>query len=274
MTDAQQSLSAGIVSDYYLAPQGQFCAERFGSGLFSCESEDAAYVGVIRSVRLCPGGELFSVSTLMPRQDYDRLAAKNTLNLALLLGILAAFAVLCCFYFSKQYLRPVKQIINQIRQREYATTKSHVAEIEDLFAFLAEQDRQSEAALAAIQREKTSVEAELAQIQTERTQDKQELQRLAYSRKAEVDPEDYENFRQGIQNLTATERRVFDYYLQGRSVKEITELMGVKESTVRFHNRNIYTTLGVNSLKQLLRCAAILKQEQDTPHSTDEPEDA
>lgn len=68
-----------------------------------------------------------------------------------------------------------------------------------------------------------------------------------------MDPEDYENFRRGIQDLTATGRRIFDYYLEGRTVKKTTELMGVKESTIRFHNRNIYSALGVNSQKQLLR---------------------
>ena len=82
-----------------------------------------------------------------------------------------------------------------------------------------------------------------------------------------MDPEDYAHFRRGIQELTATERRVFDYYLEGRTVKEITELMGVKESTIRFHNRNIYSALGVNSLKQLLRCAAILAQDEEAAGS-------
>ena len=37
----------------------------------------------------------------------------------------------------------------------------------------------------------------------------------------------------------------------------------VKESTIRFHNRNIYSKLGVNSLKQLLRYAALMQQDQE-----------
>ena len=48
----------------------------------------------------------------------------------------------------------------------------------------------------------------------------------------------------------------------GKTVKEIVALTGLKESTVRFHNRNIYTKLGVHSLKQLLRYSAIMKQEE------------
>lgn len=265
LTDAAACLSAGVTSNYYLAPVGQFRPAPFGSGLFTCEGGDERYVGVIESVRLCPGQEAFSVSALIPRADYDARALKTSVRITLLLIVIVAFSAVCCLYFSRRYLHPLKQSIDQIRQKEYATTKSMLAEIDDLFAFLAEQDRQSEAALAAVQKEKASVEAELAQIQAERSQDKQELQRLAYSRKMEVDPEDYENFCHGIQNLTATERRVFDYYLEGKSVKEITELMGVKESTVRFHNRNIYVALGVNSLKQLLRCAAIMRQEEAEP---------
>ena len=56
---------------------------------------------------------------------------------------------------------------------------------------------------------------------------------------------------------------MFDHYLAGKSVKEIVELVGIKESTVRFHNRNIYSKLGVNSLKQLLMFAAIMKRVEE-----------
>ena len=67
----------------------------------------------------------------------------------------------------------------------------------------------------------------------------------------------------GVQTLTSTERIVFNYYLDGKSVKQIGTLAGIKESTVRFHNRNIYSKLGVNSLKQLLLYAAVMKQEKE-----------
>lgn len=261
LMDAQESLTAGTINDYYLAPAGQFASRSFGYGLFACESRNSAYVGIIHTISLSPRQENFSVSTLIPREDYDRLAGKNALRIMLLLLVLVAFTAISSLYFSKRYLRPLLQSLAQIRKREYAT-QSQVVEIEDLFAFLAEQDRQSQQLLTAVREEKTSVESALMQVRSQRAKDQQELQRLAYSRKNEVDPEDYENFRHGIQHLTATERRVFDYYLEGRTVKEITELMGVKESTVRFHNRNIYTTLGVSSLKQLLRCATIMKHEQ------------
>lgn len=63
--------------------------------------------------------------------------------------------------------------------------------------------------------------------------------------------------------LTGKEREVFNYYMQGKGVKEITAALGLQESMVRFHNKNIYSKLGIHSLKQLLRYAAILKQEEE-----------
>lgn len=62
--------------------------------------------------------------------------------------------------------------------------------------------------------------------------------------------------------LTTKEQEVLELYLQGKSVKEIIAILGLKESTVRFHNKNIYSKLGVHSLKQLLRYSAVLKQEE------------
>ena len=91
---------------------------------------------------------------------------------------------------------------------------------------------------------------------------KQELARLAYSRSKEIDPDDYRRFLEGLQTLTPTERKIFAYYLSGKTVKEIMELAHIKESTLRYHNRNIYCKLGVNSLKQMLRYATLMMQQR------------
>ena len=40
--------------------------------------------------------------------------------------------------------------------------------------------------------------------------------------------------------------------------REIVEQLDIKDSTLRFHNKNIYEKLGVSSLKQLQQFAAIL----------------
>ena len=85
--------------------------------------------------------------------------------------------------------------------------------------------------------------------------------RLAYSRKTEVDPDSYQQFLDNLSTLTPTERDIFNLYIDGRSAKEILDIAGIKENTLKYHNKNIYSKLGVTSRKELLRYAALMKQE-------------
>lgn len=117
--------------------------------------------------------------------------------------------------------------------------------------------------ITPIKKSITEMQTALDNMNHQNSEAKQEIARLAYSRKNEVDPYNYEQFLIGVKTLTPMEKTVFNYYLEGKSVKEIVELAGIKESTVRFHNRNIYSKLGVNSLKQLLLYASIMKRDEE-----------
>ena len=64
----------------------------------------------------------------------------------------------------------------------------------------------------------------------------------------------------GIVDLK-TEHSIFEMYLDGKSGKDIIESMGIKESTLKFHNSNIYEKLGVSSRKQMLRYATLYMNE-------------
>ena len=64
-------------------------------------------------------------------------------------------------------------------------------------------------------------------------------------------PEEFQYFCQQLPCLTPTERTVYELYLQGRSSKEIQLTLDITENTLKFHNKNIYSKLGVSSRKQL-----------------------
>lgn len=59
--------------------------------------------------------------------------------------------------------------------------------------------------------------------------------------------------------LTPTERIIFDLYAAGMSSKDILKDQNIKENTLKYHNRNIYSKLGVSSRRQLLETAAALQ---------------
>ena len=92
---------------------------------------------------------------------------------------------------------------------------------------------------------------------------KQRIKRLEYDRKKEIDPESFKQFIKGIDELTKTERKIFDLHREGYSVQEILDIAKIKESTLRYHNQNIYAKLSVSSMKMLLRYCALMENEEN-----------
>ena len=244
------SFSCGITDGYYLPPNEAYRSSSFGNGLTLFQGDTSSYIGVTKQVNLCKDSDTFYLTALVPKQDFDRWV----------LLILTA-TIGCSYFFTRRYLSPIKKSLEQLKQKEY-DRNSGISEIDDLFAFLAEQDRINEAAFDTMRKEKADMQTSLDQIRNAHDETMQQVERLAYSRKNEVDPYDYEDFKNGLKFLTEREKEILDLYIAGKTVKEIVALTGLKESTIRFHNRNIYTKLNVHSLKQLLRYAAIMKQEE------------
>lgn len=270
LQDASACFSAGITNGYYAAPTGTFSIEPFGHGIDLYKNDPSlSYIGVSKEAGVSPENVDLMLSVLIPKQDYDYQAMQNMLRVISLIALFTFLAAGLCIYFSTSYLIPLKKSLREIRQKTYTATDSTMAEIDDLFAFLDEENRTNEELLAQMQEEKRRAEKALQQMQEEYDKITQKIERLAYSRKNEIDPDDYENFKIGFKLLTKREKEILHLYMEGKSVKEIMEEADLKESTVRFHNRNIYSKLGVHSLKQLLRCIAILEQEEKNGTSPD-----
>lgn len=68
--------------------------------------------------------------------------------------------------------------------------------------------------------------------------------------------EQYEHFVSQLPQLTPTERTVYEMYAEGKSSKDILVEMNISENTLKYHNRNIYSKLGISTRKQLKALAA------------------
>ena len=273
-TESSQTICA-LIDKTEQGYVGQFISNRSGYVPPVCESitvkehgsfyeyqcGEYEYIGKSKDVDI--DGNTITIAMMFPKQQYESIVRDGQFKNVAIFFIIAAVAICACLWLSKKYITPIRKSITQIKTNKTDFTPSGITEIDDLFAFLAEQDRQNEAVLAEMESQKAEMQTTLDQMSSEHSQAKQEITRLAYSRKNEVDPDDYEQFLLGIKSLTPMERTVFNHYLEGKKVKEIMELVGFKESTIRFHNRNIYSKLGVNSLQQLLRFAAIMKRDEE-----------
>ena len=275
--------SCGEADGYYRVPQGKLTAIKVGNSLSSFTSDDIQYVGLTRYISISHNNEEYVLGVMMRKNDYDAIVRKNNILIVTLWVLLLSSAVSCCYYFSRRFLSPILRSLEHLKTDELASLPYDLPEITDLFEFLSQKDIEHEESLTpleqekqAVQKEKDSLLQEYEKIQQEYEKSKnevgrtqmefekaqEELARLAYSRQAEIDPDAYAQFLDGIELLTRTERRIFDYYLAGLGIKEISETLQVKESTIYSHNKNIYSKLGINSLKQLLRYAALMRQQE------------
>ena len=259
---------------------GQFSSSRFNTSddaaadfatsekddwlIFDFGSEKC--IGKENAVHL--GGDTFSAAIMLTQAQYDSFVYRGQLKIYAILFIAAVFSFVCCVFMSNRYVAPILKKIEQIKTNEDGDTLG-IREIDDLFAFLAEKDSNYEAQLAELEKAKQQAEQEAEQAKAaydraleEYQLARSEIHQLSDEKTKEIALEDYEYFICNLKTLTPTEYRIYKLYLAGKSAKEIMEITGTKENTLKYHNKNIYSKLGISSRKQLLRFAS-LKQHQD-----------
>lgn len=256
--DCDNVFWAGVLGGYSLKPSGTLTPKKLKGNLTELGGE-TDFVAVEKQVTICKAQ--YTLAVMQPKSEFDKTVAINVTKIVLICFLLVFTAVVLCVVFSRKFVAPVIKNLEKIRKQEHAEAKSDISEIDDLFVYLAEQDRLRDLETDKLKRQNDEL-ASVTESQTaEIDKRKAEIERLAYSRKNEIDPDDYEAFRIGLKELTRTERTVFDLYLQGKTAKGITDALNIRESTLKFHNHNILEKLGVSSRKQMLRYATLLKQE-------------
>ena len=224
-------------------------------------------VGLTEEITL--GKETFRIAVMLPKAQYESFLRNGQINIVLVFLIVAFLAAVCCIFISKNYVSPILKKIEQVKAKEDYGEQLRIREIDDLFAFLEEKDNYYERQLDDLEAAKRFAEEEArrAKEEYEKAAEKYELakseiDRLAEKYKEEIIPEEYNFFVENLSMLTPAEYRVYELYLSGKSAKEIAEILHITENTLKYHNKNIYSKLGISSRKQLLRFAA-LKQHRD-----------
>ncbi len=256
--DCENVFWTGSISGYSLMPGGTLVPKETDGSFIEFVGENN-FVAVKKEVTVCDTS--YTLVAMQPKSELDKTIAINVTKIVLVCFLLVFTAVALCVIFSRKFVAPVIKSLEKIRMQEHAGTKSDIIEIDDLFVYLAEQDRLRDQETDKLKRRNDEL-ATVTETQTAEIDKRQaEIERLAYSRKTEIDPDNYQAFKIGLKELTKTEKTVFNLYLQGKTADEIAEILNIRESTLKFHNHNILEKLGVSSRKQMLRYATLLKQE-------------
>ena len=204
------------------------------------EGNFGKYGGLSEEFKLYPTGSPYEdmkwyMAVLMPDQLLKNEIKGNSTTLFFIVVLLFILSMVACYFISSSFLKPIKKGLSSIHERAFESEKAEfgVFEIDQLFEVLAKDMRSHKEEIKRLTLEKEKIEME--------------ANRLAYDRKKEIDPADYQIFIDSLSTLTPAETQIFHLYLEGKLPKEILEELGIKENTLKYHNRNIYSKLGVSS---------------------------
>lgn len=224
-------------------------------------------IGKTKVIQL--GNSSFTVAVMLTQEQYENHIQQGQIKTTAFFTIITIFAFICCVFISKKYVTPILQKIEYVKSNEAYGEQVNIREIDDLFSFLEEKDIQYEEQLQSLEEAKHAAEEETqrAKVAYEKAVKEYELaqneiDQLSDNHKKELVIEDYDYFICNLCTLTPTEKKIYELYLEGKTAKEIVEILDIKENTLKYHNKNIYSKLGISSRKQLLRYAT-LKQHQD-----------
>ena len=157
-------------------------------------------------------------------------------------------------YAQQEYERAVHNLQNITLQQQELQEQ-----YDQLQATLREQSRILSEKMALLQKEKEEAERQYASAQYI-------IKGYLTKDAPPIDEESFSMFVNNIAQLTAKEKEIFDLYLAGLVPKEVTAKLNITDNTLKYHNKNIYSKLGIKSRKELLQCIKYMQlHEQQTP---------
>ena len=268
LLDEEQGTYTGQFNSNRYNPTGAgsvTITEKGGNAVFDFGTERC--IGRTRAV--CLGDSAFTAALMIPEAQFDAFERRGQMQTAVIILAVVLIMFAYCLFMSKKYVAPILRKIEQIRYSEDSGEQLRILEFDDLFAYVEEKVSVHEEQLKNLEAAKIAAEEEASRAREayekaleEYELAKKEILHLSEESRNEIVLEDYEYFICNLGTLTPQETRIYELYAQGKTTAEIAAIIGIKENTMKYHNKNIYSKLGVTSRKQFLRFAA-LKQYQD-----------
>lgn len=271
--DVQRGLLTYPTGDFCFVPDELLEKRSLRGGLSAFVGTELSFVGISEPFTVAAGDEASpDLTVLIPKSDYDRALLKSRLEAAGVLMLLLFFAVSCCLFYTRRYLRPILEDIDHVT---VAGGEKGKPIFEELLP-ISEKMRSHEEAVTALKAErqdaqdraeqllgeKLGLEEQVEGMQGQLDDSLAEIRRLAHLGKKELDPADYENFLKGYAKLSAKELEICEALVSGLSTRQCAERAGCATSTVDTYRKRVYEKTGIHKVRQLQLCVALMRMEQ------------
>lgn len=154
--------------------------------------------------------------------------------------------------------RQAKMRLQEAQEKQKQTANQYI-HLEEQLATLQNEIQQVRLQMEQTQQEKLQAQQEREQAQHQFNFAQAALEKAIEKKLESVDPDSYQMFIDNLATLTPKEEDIFNLYVQGCSTKAIISQLGITENTLKYHNKNIYSKLGVKTRKELLQYIELMR---------------
>ena len=263
--DIQKGLLTYPAGGFCFVPDELLAEKSLRGGLSAFVGTELSFVGISEPFMVAAGDEApHDLTVLIPKSDYDRALLKSRLEAAGVLMLLLFFAVSCCLFYTRRYLRPILRDIERLKD-ESGGTQMTFDELQPVSARL----RSHEQTITVLETEKLDLQGQVEHMQSQVVDTQEqlddslaEIRRLAYLGKKELDPADYQKFLEGYAKLSSKELEICAALAKGLSARQCAEQTGNALSTIDTYRKRVYGKTNIHRVRQLRLCYALMQLEQ------------
>ena len=263
--DVQRGLLTYPTGDFCFVPDELLEKRSLRGGLTAFVGSELSFVGISEPFTVAVGDEApHDLTVLIPKSDYDRALLKSRLEAAGVLMLLLFFAVSCCLFYTRRYLRPILRDIERLKD-ESGGAQMTFDELQPVSARL----RSHEQTITVLETEKLDLQGQVEHMQSQVVDTQEqlddslaEIRRLAYLGKKELDPADYQKFLEGYAKLSSKELEICAALAKGLSARQCAEQTGNALSTIDTYRKRVYGKTNIHRVRQLRLCYALMQLEQ------------
>lgn len=263
--DIQKGLLTYPAGGFCFVPDDLLAEKSLRGGLSAFVGAELSFVGISEPFTVVAGDEApHDLTVLIPKSDYDRALLKSRLEAAGVLMLLLFFAVSCCLFYTRRYLRPILRDIERLKD-ESGGTQMTFDELQPVSARL----RSHEQTITVLETEKLDLQGQVEHMQSQVVDTQEqlddslaEIRRLAYLGKKELDPADYQKFLEGYAKLSSKELEICAALAKGLSARQCAEQTGNALSTIDTYRKRVYGKTNIHRVRQLRLCYALMQLEQ------------
>ena len=263
--DIQKGLLTYPAGGFCFVPDELLAEKSLRGGLSAFVGTELSFVGISEPFTVAAGDEApHDLTVLIPKSDYDRALLKSRLEAAGVLMLLLFFAVSCCLFYTRRYLRPILRDIERLKD-ESGGTQMTFDELQPVSARL----RSHEQTITVLETEKLDLQGQVEHMQSQVVDTQEqlddslaEIRRLAYLGKKELDPADYQKFLEGYAKLSSKELEICAALAKGLSARQCAEQTSNALSTIDTYRKRVYGKTNIHRVRQLRLCYALMQLEQ------------